>query len=163
MSSREHPIDRPTARIILIGPDDRTLLFTVNELDQDEAKPFWFPPGGGLDGDETYEQGAARELWEETGLVLPLGPCVWTRQHVWSFRESWYRSLERYYVSRVTAMDITTDNWTEIERQMISEHRWWSAEEIAASKDLFVPRSLAKLLPPILAGTFPMEPFEVDV
>ena len=39
--------------------------------------------------------------------------------------------------------------------------RWWTLEELAASDEFFVPRSLASLLAPLLAGEVPAEPIEV--
>jgi hypothetical protein len=41
------------------------------------------------------------------------------------------------------------------------EHRLWSAAEIAASREWFAPRYLAKLLTPIIAGDLPAEPIEI--
>jgi hypothetical protein len=43
------------------------------------------------------------------------------------------------------------------------EHRWWSAADISASGDWFAPRNLASLLPPILRGEYPSEPFDCGV
>jgi hypothetical protein len=38
------------------------------------------------------------------------------------------------------------------------EHRWWAADEIAASADWFAPRKLSTLLTPIIQGAYPSEP-----
>ena len=46
------------------------------------------------------------------------------------------------------------------ESAMLGEHRWWSAEEIAGSEEAFSPGRLGELLPPILDGRLPAEPFD---
>lgn len=150
--------------MLLLDADGRTLLFTAIEPDEDTGLPFWFPPGGGVEEGETHEQAAERELMEETGLSVPIGPCIWLREHTWRLNEAWYRSIERYYLASTTPQSrISVDSWTELELQMIQEYRWWSLEEILASGDIFVPRQLGALLPPILAGQVPAVPLEVAV
>jgi 8-oxo-dGTP pyrophosphatase MutT (NUDIX family) len=160
----ETTIDRPTARVLLIDPADRTLLFTANEPDDESGRPFWFPPGGGLEADETHEEAAHRELREETGLTgLVLSPCIWLRTHTARIQGRWYRVHERYFVARTMDSRILVNEWTELELQAIKEYRWWTIAEIVASNDLFVPRRLAELLPPVLAGQLPSVAVDVGV
>jgi 8-oxo-dGTP pyrophosphatase MutT (NUDIX family) len=86
---------------------------------------FWLTPGGGLGRGETFEAGALRELWEETGISgVELGPCVWTRTQVFPWDDKVYKQQERYFVVRVDEVEVHGDNWTEVEREVLVEHRW---------------------------------------
>jgi 8-oxo-dGTP pyrophosphatase MutT (NUDIX family) len=153
---------RPASRILVVDERERLLLFRA-EGDFEGASAIWLPPGGGLEDGETHEQAAQRELWEETGMVASLGPCVWIRRHVWRWNGRLFDQHERYYVARVTQPSITAEHLGPEELQVIVGHRWWSLAEIQASDEVFVPRRLAELLPAILAGEYPSEPFDCGV
>ncbi len=157
--SQDAPILRPAARVLLIDDQNRLLLLCA-KFSEGEV---WIMPGGTLEPGETIEQAAARQLWEETGVQsAELGPCVWTRVHEFEWGGTRYEQHERFFVVRVTSPTITLDNSSVEELQLLSEWRWWTAEEIAQSDAMFAPRKLAKILPAILAGDFPGEPIAVD-
>jgi 8-oxo-dGTP pyrophosphatase MutT (NUDIX family) len=158
------PIVRPASRLLVISPDDRVLLFKwTHELLRSPTKSVWITPGGGVDPGETDEEAAARELREETGLRLPIGPCVWLRRHVFPWHVRPIDQRERFYVVRCDSMDVSYDGWTPGELRHMSDGRWWSVDELAASEEWFAPRAIASLLPPILRCEYPAEPIVIDV
>jgi 8-oxo-dGTP pyrophosphatase MutT (NUDIX family) len=171
------PILRPGARVILIDAADRVLLINhrvadgpdrdVEAVGEDpDVASVWATPGGGLEAGETPEQAAIRELREEVGLHLAqIGPCVWLRRHLLPWQGQVYDLRERYFVCRIESHEVAGHvNEDDVERDWVLGHRWWSLEEIAtAEREVFVPRDLADLLPPLLQGEYPHEPFEVGI
>jgi 8-oxo-dGTP diphosphatase len=55
---------------LITDTEDRVLLVKPNYRD------YWSLPGGMVDGGETPEDACARELSEELGLSLPIGPLL---------------------------------------------------------------------------------------
>lgn len=144
----EFPKDaRLAARVILIDPGDRVLFCRGVEPVSDAA--FWVMPGGGLEADETFEEAARREVREETGLVVEIGPCVWWRRHkhVWAGKDA--DQYERFFVARVPfptgVTPVRQDSY-------VTEARWWTLEEMKASQEVFAPRRAVELLEDVLAG-----------
>jgi len=155
---------RDAARVILVDANLQVLLFRFSlgaGWSAENGRPHvWITPGGGLNPGETHERCARRELWEETGIELEPGPCVWTRSHTFRWGEVYVEQRERYFVAHCAAPEISTQNWTPEESVMLSGHQWWSQAEIADSAEAFAPRRLGELLLPILAGEYPAEPFD---
>ena len=60
---------RLAAYAVIVDDRDRVLLALWNESDE----PLWTLPGGGVELHETVEEGAVRELREETGYDVRLG------------------------------------------------------------------------------------------
>ena len=153
---------RLSVRVLLLDEQDRLLLFRAE--DADTGNVFWFPTGGGLEDGEDVRAAAAREVAEETGLTdLVLGPEVWRRRHVFSWRGVHLDQRERWFMARVAHFGPDGAGMTEAEKTDLTAHRWWSLVEMDAATDDLTPRDLAMRLRALLADGPPATPIDVGV
>jgi 8-oxo-dGTP pyrophosphatase MutT (NUDIX family) len=146
--------DRRAARVLLIDEAGRALLFHGSDPARPEQR-WWFTPGGGLGAGETPAEGAARELFEETGLrVEPaeLGEPVYREIAEFSFNSQAYRQDQEFFLYRVSEWRVDTAGFDVMEQLTIDEHRWWSAAEIEATDEQIFPAGLATLLRTAIRG-----------
>jgi 8-oxo-dGTP pyrophosphatase MutT (NUDIX family) len=155
-------IVRRAARIVVLDPENRILLLCAR--DPADGRTLWLTPGGGSEAGESPGETARRELREEVGVSgVDLGPLVWVRDATTSWNGKLYRALESFFLCRVGPIEPTAREMDEAEAKVFVEHRWWTAEEIAASRDRFAPRRLALHLRDLLADGPPAEPIDVGL
>lgn len=155
-------IRRTAARVLLLDPADRVLL--VRFEDRQTGFAWWTTPGGGIQPGESPETAARREVGEETGLSgFSLGPCVWLREFEFTWRERRYRQREHIFAARVAEFQPTLAGFESYELDLLPEHRWWRADEIESSQEVFGPRRLGALLSELLATGLPARPVEIGL
>ena len=160
-------IERPSARLILLDPDDRLFLFNVHDPGvfdpaNPHSDPFWVMIGGFVDPGEEFADAAVREAREETAIVVD-GPVrwVWKRERRMSWRGKDVLHRERFFLGRTKRTEIDTSGLDERERSWTLGHRWWRADEIAASSERFEPLDLAAQLRSLLKDGPPAEPVTI--
>jgi 8-oxo-dGTP pyrophosphatase MutT (NUDIX family) len=153
---------RHAVRVLLIDEEDRVLLFRGEQ--PETGAGFWFPAGGGLEDGEDARTAAVREVTEETGLLdVPLGPEVWRRRHVFTWRGVRWDQRERWFMARVAHFEPDGAGRTETEKDDLTAWRWWTPEELDAASEALVPRDLAVRLRTLLVEGPPPAPIDVGV
>jgi ADP-ribose pyrophosphatase YjhB (NUDIX family) len=136
---------REAARAVILDPDGRILLVRFEFAD----RAVWACPGGGLEPGESHEGALRRELREE---VIPIFDGLWDGQ------------VERFHLVE-TASFVPSPLLTveQLRAESVTDVRWWTPEELAASREIHAPRRLPQLVVDLRERGAPPAPIDAGV
>ncbi|EFE3787448.1 NUDIX domain-containing protein [Enterobacter sp. D2] len=140
---------RRAARLLIINNTNDVLLFRFTHCDDALAgRSYWATPGGGLEGHETFEQAAIRELYEETGITRDfIGNSIGssTFEMLLPSGES-VQAEERFFVVKITNTEISKEGWSQNEKNVIDRHHWWTETELKNTKETVYPLNILEMI-----------------
>jgi 8-oxo-dGTP pyrophosphatase MutT (NUDIX family) len=140
-------IYRSSAKVLLVDSLDRVLLLSGIDRQKPKIAPWWFPVGGGIERNESPQEAAIRETFEETGLVISnLGDVVFKRRFEWDFEGIEYDQEEWYFLVRIDHFEPRPTALTDVETATFRGFRWWSIGDLRDTTETVFPERLSDLL-----------------
>lgn len=119
---------RLAAYAAIVDEDDRILLTYWNG--EGRYTPSWTLPGGGVELTETVPEAIVREVYEETGYRVELGPLLvvdswYTEKH--EVRERPFKAVRVVHLARVVGGILGTTE----QGGSTDEARWFPIDQVA--------------------------------
>lgn len=124
-----------TAARALILHEDRLLL--VNAY-PGARLDLWCAPGGGCEAGQSLPENLAREVMEETGLTIDVGPPVLINE--FHDPQTGFHQIDLFFRCSIAAGDLD-HGWKDPEG-VVTARRFFSRVELAAGQVRFKPDSL---------------------
>ncbi len=120
---------RPTRRTakVLVKNSEKVLLVRPNY-----SHRRWTLPGGKVERNESFEEGATREVHEETGLHVQSLTFIGEYRNVWQY----YENTVKYFLGSVSTTDV------EVDGVEISEAKWFRIDALPNDRSAGVDRSV---------------------
>ena len=128
------PKPRLAARALILH-EDRLLL--VNAY-ADARLQLWCAPGGGCEAGQSLPENLAREVMEETGLTVTVGPPVLVNE--FHDPDTGFHQVDLFFRCTLAAGDLD-DRWLDPEG-VVTQRRFFSRVELASGHVRFKPDSL---------------------
>lgn len=142
---------RRSARVLVTDADGLCLLFRFTA---GTIPPFWCTPGGECDPDEPFTEAARRELLEETGFHGQPEPLDLVIEYDYTTPDGIEaHALEHWFHFRAAGRTIDTSGHTELERECMVSHRWFTRTELTDWHETVFPATIADLVDRVCMGS----------
>ena len=113
---------------VIIENDEQIILMVKQEHPE---RTVWMVPGGGIEEGETAAEAVVREMKEETGLDVTVGPMIF---HIEEVSEKRGQRFVNFFMATVAGgdMHLGMDPEFDAEHQVLKELKFLSREEIQA-------------------------------
>ncbi len=147
-----------TGGVRVILPDEEGKILMVKQ--SHEGKNIWMVPGGAIEAGENAAEAAAREVLEETGLVIRVKRLLW---HVEEVSEARGQRFVNFFLAEMTggSLALGTDPEFDGENQVLREARFLSKKEILALERVYPEYLRTELWEALEPRHYPNEVFKV--
>lgn len=138
-----------SSRLLVIDEKGCVLLFKfVFKEGPLAGTEFWATPGGELHTDESFEEAARRELYEETGIQIDKSGNHFLERQFELLLPTGERvnAIERYFTVRTNRSNLDAKNQTLEEREILVNHKWWDIDELHSTSDKIYPEDIVDIL-----------------
>lgn len=142
------PAHRRVSRVVLLDEQNRFLLMLTSSPRLAVPVTRWITPGGGVEPHESHKEGAIRELFEETGLLVEeLSEPIHVLHGTSTFSDGHIQTTyTEFFAHRTQNFIPVNDHWMENEFVDIADVRWWSLEELRAAGESYSPEPLPEII-----------------
>lgn len=111
---------------VIVKDDEERILMVKQEHPE---RTVWMVPGGGIEEGETAAEAAVREMKEETGLDITVGPMIF---HVEEVSERRGQRFVNFFLAEICGgeLHLGADPEFDAEHQVLRELRFFSREEL---------------------------------
>lgn len=153
---------RNNARIVLLNTANEVLLMKI----QLPEYSFWCTIGGEIEPNESPLEAIRREVLEETGFReddISWGGAIWYGEHVLERKGVPTLHKETFFVGRTSRLDVSADNLSDEEQDLVKGFKWWSLAELSNTSEFIVPPKLGNYLKSLIKDGAPEETLTIDL